>query len=76
MFIRLFQKLSMPTDDDDDLSKQLSKLKHFLSTIYYFGSDISSEIGERSRALIIALVVSLIRVFFVGYLVDIYLMRT
>ena len=37
--------------------KQLDKLRRFLSTLYYFGSDISSEIGERVRALILALIV-------------------
>ncbi|CAF3815347.1 unnamed protein product, partial [Rotaria sordida] len=37
-------------------SRQLNKLKRFLSTLYYFGSDISNEIGERVRALILALV--------------------
>jgi hypothetical protein len=41
-------------------TKQLHKLKRFLSTLYHFGSDISNEIGERVRALILALVVSLI----------------
>jgi hypothetical protein len=40
------------------LSKQLDKLRRFLSTLYYFGSDISNEIGERVRTLILALVVS------------------
>jgi hypothetical protein len=39
-------------------SKQLDKLRRFLSTLYYFGSDISNEIGERVRTLILALVVS------------------
>lgn len=38
--------------------KQINKLKRFLSTLYHFGSDISNEIGERVRALILALVVS------------------
>ncbi|CAF0948786.1 unnamed protein product [Rotaria sordida] len=37
-------------------SRQLNKLKRFLSTLYYFGSDISNEIGERVRALILALI--------------------
>ncbi len=41
-------------------TKQLNKLKRFLSTLYYFGSDISNEIGERVRALILALVVSFV----------------
>jgi hypothetical protein len=39
-------------------SKQLDKLRRFLSTLYHFGSDISNEIGERVRTLILALVVS------------------
>ncbi len=39
------------------LSKQLDKLRRFLSTLYYFGSDISNDIGERVRALVLALVV-------------------
>ncbi|CAF4038175.1 unnamed protein product [Rotaria sp. Silwood2] len=38
------------------ISRQLNKLKRFLSTLYYFGSDISNEIGERVRALILALI--------------------
>ena len=42
---------------------QLHKLKRFLSTLYYFGSDISNDIGERVRALILALVVSFERFF-------------
>ncbi len=40
--------------------QQLDKLKRFLSTLYHFGSDISNEIGERVRALILALVVSFV----------------
>lgn len=38
-------------------AKQLDKLRRFLSTLYYFGSDISNEIGERVRALVFALIV-------------------
>jgi hypothetical protein len=38
-------------------SIQLDKLRRFLSTLYYFGSDISNDIGERVRALVLALVV-------------------
>lgn len=38
--------------------KQLDKLRCFLSTLYYFGADISNDIGEHVRALILALVVS------------------
>ncbi len=45
------------------LSKQLDKLRRFLSTLYYFGSDISNDIGERVRALILALVVRFSFVF-------------
>jgi len=44
-------------------SKQLDKLRRFLSTLYHFGSDISNDIGERVRTLILALVVSF-RLFF------------
>jgi len=40
-------------------AKQLAKLKRFLTTLQQFGSDISTEIGERVRALVLALVVSL-----------------
>ena len=39
-------------------AKQLAKLKRFLTTLQQFGSDISTEIGERVRALVLALVVS------------------
>jgi hypothetical protein len=44
-------------------TKQLNKLKRFLSTLYHFGSDISNEIGEHVRALILALVVSFVLFF-------------
>ncbi|CAF3885987.1 unnamed protein product [Adineta steineri] len=37
-------------------SQSLNKLKRFLSTLYHFGSDISNEVGERVRTLILALV--------------------
>ena len=43
-------------------AKQLDKLRRFLSTLYYFGSDISNEIGERVRALVFALIVGWLRV--------------
>uniref|UniRef100_T1J868 TAFH domain-containing protein n=1 Tax=Strigamia maritima TaxID=126957 RepID=T1J868_STRMM len=36
--------------------RQLSKLKRFLTTLQQFGSDISPEIGERVRTLILNLV--------------------
>ncbi|XP_045191623.1 protein CBFA2T1-like isoform X2 [Mercenaria mercenaria] len=37
-------------------ARQLSKLKRFLTTLQQFGSDISAEIGERVRALVLGLV--------------------
>lgn len=37
-------------------ARQLSKLKRFLTTLQQFGSDISPEIGERVRGLIVSLV--------------------
>ncbi|XP_048210898.1 LOW QUALITY PROTEIN: protein CBFA2T3 [Perognathus longimembris pacificus] len=37
-------------------ARQLSKLKRFLTTLQQFGSDISPEIGERVRALVLGLV--------------------
>ncbi|CAF1132504.1 unnamed protein product [Adineta steineri] len=45
-----------PNSPIQTLSKQLDKLRRFLSTLYHFGSDISNEIGERVRTLILALV--------------------
>uniref|UniRef100_A0A8C4QY29 CBFA2/RUNX1 partner transcriptional co-repressor 3 n=1 Tax=Eptatretus burgeri TaxID=7764 RepID=A0A8C4QY29_EPTBU len=39
-------------------ARQLSKLKRFLATLQQFGSDISPEIGERVRALVLGLVTS------------------
>ena len=39
-------------------ARQLSKLKRFLTTLQQFGSDISPEIGERVRGLVMGLVVS------------------
>ena len=39
-------------------ARQLSKLKRFLTTLQQFGSDISPEIGERVRGLVMNLVVS------------------
>ena len=46
-------------------ARQLSKLKRFLTTLQQFGSDISPEIGERVRGLVLNLVVSS-SVMFVG----------
>ncbi|KAJ8290728.1 hypothetical protein GJAV_G00016780 [Gymnothorax javanicus] len=37
-------------------ARQLSKLKRFLTTLQQFGNDISLEIGERVRALVLGLV--------------------
>jgi len=37
-------------------TRQLSKLKRFLTTLQQFGSDISPEIGERVRGLIVNLI--------------------
>ncbi|XP_035679632.1 protein CBFA2T1-like isoform X4 [Branchiostoma floridae] len=37
-------------------ARQLSKLKRFLTTLQQFGSDISPEIGERVRGLVMGLV--------------------
>ena len=45
-------------------ARQLSKLKRFLTTLQQFGSDISPEIGERVRGLIVSLVVSYIVTIF------------
>ncbi|MBV99142.1 Protein CBFA2T3, partial [Eschrichtius robustus] len=40
-------------------ARQLSKLKRFLATLQQFGSDISPEIGERVRTLVLGLVANL-----------------
>ena len=40
-------------------ARQLSKLKRFLTTLQQFGNDISPEIGEKVRTLVLALVVSI-----------------
>lgn len=40
-------------------ARQLSKLKRFLTTLQQFGNDISPEIGEKVRTLVLALVVSM-----------------
>ncbi|CAF0798562.1 unnamed protein product [Adineta ricciae] len=50
------QNTPRPNSPIQTLSKQLDKLRRFLSTLYYFGTDISNEIGERVRILITALV--------------------
>lgn len=39
-------------------ARQLSKLKRFLMTLQQFALDISPEIGERVRTLVLALIVS------------------
>lgn len=38
-------------------ARQLSKLKRFLTTLQQFGNDISPEIGDNVRSLVLALVV-------------------
>ncbi|KAJ8369600.1 hypothetical protein SKAU_G00096280 [Synaphobranchus kaupii] len=43
-------------------ARQLSKLKRFLTTLQQFGSDISSEIGESVRGLVLALVNSTVTI--------------
>ncbi|XP_051789255.1 protein CBFA2T2 isoform X2 [Erpetoichthys calabaricus] len=43
-------------------ARQLSKLKRFLTTLQQFGSDISPEIGENVRSLVLALVNSSITI--------------
>lgn len=43
-------------DSPTSPSKQLSKLKRFLKTIHHLGSDISVEIGDLVRSLVLALV--------------------
>ncbi|KXJ18522.1 protein CBFA2T3 isoform X2 [Exaiptasia diaphana] len=43
-------------------ARQLSKLKRFLTTLMQFGSDISPEIGERVRGLVMNLVNSTISI--------------
>uniref|UniRef100_A0A4W5N7A0 TAFH domain-containing protein n=1 Tax=Hucho hucho TaxID=62062 RepID=A0A4W5N7A0_9TELE len=44
-------------------ARQLCKLKRFLTTLQQFGNDISPEIGERVRSLVLGLVVSPARLF-------------
>ncbi|XP_023692145.1 protein CBFA2T2 isoform X1 [Paramormyrops kingsleyae] len=43
-------------------ARQLSKLKRFLTTLQQFGSDISPEIGESVRSLVLALVNSTVTI--------------
>uniref|UniRef100_H3AMJ6 CBFA2/RUNX1 partner transcriptional co-repressor 2 n=1 Tax=Latimeria chalumnae TaxID=7897 RepID=H3AMJ6_LATCH len=43
-------------------ARQLSKLKRFLTTLQQFGNDISLEIGEKVRTLVLALVKSLVTI--------------
>ena len=55
---------SPPTDGSTDnnsstgATNQLNKLKRFLSTVQQFADDVSTDIGDRVRVLILALVVS------------------
>ena len=46
-------------------AKQLSKLKRFLTTLQQFASDISPEIGDRVRSLVLSLVVCIYNFKFV-----------
>lgn len=48
-------------------ARQLSKLKRFLTTLQQFGSDISPEIGERVRGLVMNLVVSTVLPSFIFF---------
>ncbi|XP_043946204.1 protein CBFA2T2 isoform X2 [Protopterus annectens] len=43
-------------------ARQLSKLKRFLTTLQQFGNDISLEIGEKVRTLVLALVNSTVTI--------------
>uniref|UniRef100_A0A8C9VDJ1 CBFA2/RUNX1 partner transcriptional co-repressor 2 n=1 Tax=Scleropages formosus TaxID=113540 RepID=A0A8C9VDJ1_SCLFO len=43
-------------------ARQLSKLKRFLTTLQQFGNDISPEIGESVRSLVLALVNSTVTI--------------
>ncbi|KAM9372258.1 protein CBFA2T2 [Phaethornis superciliosus] len=43
-------------------ARQLSKLKRFLTTLQQFGNDISPEIGEKVRSLVLALVNSTVTI--------------
>ena len=49
--------LNMPQAHAASGAKQLSKLKRFLTTLQQFASDISPEIGDRVRSLVLNLVV-------------------
>ncbi|XP_022249968.1 protein CBFA2T3-like, partial [Limulus polyphemus] len=42
--------------------RQLSKLKRFFTTLQQFGSDISSDVGERVHSLILSLMISSITI--------------
>jgi hypothetical protein len=44
-------------------AKQLSKLKRFLTTLQQFASDISPEIGDRVRSLVLSLVVCIYNLY-------------
>lgn len=48
-------------------ARQLSKLKRFLTTLQQFGNDISPEIGEKVRTLVLALVVSTVSLSIATY---------
>jgi hypothetical protein len=48
-------------------ARQLAKMRRFLTTIVQFGADVSPETGDRVRSLVLALVVSIIRLTFSLY---------
>lgn len=54
---------SISTPVSQNGAKQLSKLKRFLTTLQQFASDISPEINDRVKHLILNLIVS----FFLGF---------
>jgi runt-related transcription factor 1 len=54
-------------------ARQLSKLKRFLTTLQQFGSDISPEIGERVRTLVLGLVVSCFVFYLLIFFIQLYI---
>ena len=53
-------RVSTPSPPGPDLPplRHVSKVKRFLTTLQKFGLDISEEVGERVRGLILSVVVS------------------
>lgn len=52
-------------------ARQLSKLKRFLTTLQQFGNDISPEIGDNVRSLVLALVVDSLLLVIIWHLISI-----